>query len=80
MKPIERDELLIRLDERSLNMWHILEEEDESIHKQIDKILDGQKTQNGAILKNTIWRKAIVFIGTPVVIGIVGWLLKLTLT
>lgn len=79
MKAQERDELLIRLDERSRNTWHVLEEQEDSINKKVDDILAGQKIQNGAILKNTIWRKVIIGIGTPVILGVVGWLLKLTL-
>ena len=73
---------LARIDERTINIWRVLAEgaeEDKSINTKIDDILEGQKIQNGAILRNTIWRRVIIGIGTPLTMGIVGWLIKLTL-
>ena len=74
MKASERDDLLIRLDERSKNTWRTLEEQ----HEKIDKILDGQKVQNGSILRNTIWRKVIVGVGGTSLLGLAGWMIRLT--
>ena len=74
MKATERDDLLIRLDERSKNTWRTLEEQ----HEKIDKILDGQKVQNGSILRNTIWRKVIVGVGGTSLLGLAGWMIRLT--
>jgi len=70
MKPSERDELLIRLDERGCNIWNILEE-----------LKDQQIKQNGFIqennnrsIKNTAWRRAHTWviggIGTALAIGL----------
>ena len=75
MKTSERDDLLIRLDERSKNTWRTLEEQ----HEKIDKILDGQKVQNGSILRNTIWRKVIVGVGGASLLGLASWMITLTL-
>ena len=74
MKASERDDLLIRLDERSKNTWRTLEEQ----HGKIGKILDGQKVQNGSILRNTIWRKVIVGVGGTSLLGLAGWMIRLT--
>jgi len=70
MNEVERDALLIRLDERSINTW-----------KSIEKIETHQKDQNGYIedclkstIKNTAWRKAYTWlIGS----GIIALILKL---
>ncbi len=45
MKPTQRDELLGRLDERSLNTWQTVEK----IEKHVDRL-------NGAVAKNTAFR------------------------
>ena len=74
MKTSERDDLLIRLDERSKNTWRTLEEQ----HEKIGKILDGQKVQNGSILRNTIWRKVIIGVGGTSLLGLAGWMIRLT--
>lgn len=72
----QRDELLIRLDERTRNIWHVLE-----------KLEWHQEEQNGFIkealvasAKNTMWRKITItiFTGITTVIGILfskfqGW-------
>lgn len=70
----EDRKLLTRLDERSLNIWRVTEEQD----RKIDLILEGQKAQNGSILRNTLWRKVITGIGGVSVVIIITWLLKLT--
>ena len=74
MKPTERDDLLIRLDERSHNTWRTIEEQD----KKIDRIIVGQKTQNGSIMRNTIWRRVITGVGGACILGVFGWLIQLT--
>jgi hypothetical protein len=65
MKPSEKEilALLARLDERTLNLWHIISESDDSLCKKIDQIRQHQISQNGAILKNTIYRKIMVGVG-----------------
>ena len=75
MKPSERDNLLIRLDERSHNTWRLIESQD----KKIDLIIEGQKTQNGSIMRNTIWRRVIVGVGGASLLGLAGWMITLTL-
>ncbi len=74
MKTSERDDLLIRLDERSHNTWRTIESQD----KKIDLIIEGQKTQHGSILRNTIWRRVIVGVGGTSLLGLAGWVIKLT--
>ena len=74
MKASERDNLLIRLDERSKNTWRTLEEQ----HEKIGLILEGQKVQNGSILRNTIWRKVIIGVGGTSLLGLAGWMIRLT--
>ena len=75
MKPTERDDLLIRLDERSHNTWRTIESQD----KKIDLIIEGQRIQNGSILRNTIWRRVIVGVGGASLLGLAGWVIRLTL-
>ena len=67
MKASERDDLLIRLDERSKNTWRTLEEQ----HGKIGLIRDGQKVQNGSILRNTIWRKIGASVGGTVIMALI---------
>ncbi len=74
MKASERDNLLIRLDERSHNTWRTVESQD----KKIDLIIEGQKIQNGSILRNTIWRKVIIGVGGTSLLGLAGWMIRLT--
>jgi len=49
MKPGERDALLIRLDERSNNMWKIIHEGEDNIWSAIKEIRDHQRDQNGKL-------------------------------
>ncbi len=56
MKPAERDELLIRLDERSNNTWRILQEQDD----KLDKIIVHQEKANGKINKNRIMIMSLI--------------------
>ncbi len=71
----EDREWLARIDERTLNIWRVTESQD----KKLDLIIEHNTRQNGWIIRNTIWRRVIIGIGTPTIIGIIGWLLKLTL-
>ena len=70
----KRDELLIRLDERSRNTWRTVEGQD----KKIDQIIEGQRVQNGSILRNTIWRRVIVGVGGASLLGLAGLVIRLT--
>lgn len=79
MKQEDRD-MLIRINERTHNIWRIVEQ-----------IEIGQREQNGSIRTlftntndnkvrtsaNTIWRRVIVSVGSPVLLLIIAWLLKL---
>ena len=49
MNDKEREELLIRLDERTKNIVHDLSEAEDSIKKSIEKICQHQEDQNGYI-------------------------------
>ena len=70
---MEQDEkdLLIRLDERVSNIWHVIHENDDSIAKQVEKIITYQQKQNGRIFKNTL---AIVSLAAFLAgLGILEW-------
>lgn len=67
MKAEERDKLLIRLDERTCNIWY-----------SIEKLEKHQAEQNGFIIsniksisKNTTWRKGITAIISLLIIAII---------
>lgn len=66
-----RDALLERLDERTTNMWHVLDEKDDSINKKIDKILAHQEKQNGKIMKNRMGLIGLICL--LVGLGILNW-------
>lgn len=72
MKPAERDALLARLDERTRNMWHTLDEKDDSITKKLDRVISHQEKQNGRISKNRlmILSLASLLVGA----GVLEWL------
>lgn len=67
MKTDERDDLMVRLDERTINIWRVTEAQD----KKLDTILDHQAEQNGWIQRNTIYRRVIVGVGGPAVIAFI---------
>ena len=71
MKVADRDALLARLDERTLNMWRVLDEADDSINKNIALIRKHQEKQNGKIAKNRYALIALMsfLVGT----GILEW-------
>ena len=75
MNVTERDQLLIRLDERSHNTW-----------RSVEKIEKHQSEQNGFIQdnilstqRNTTWRKVITPIVGGVFLVITGILMKILL-
>ena len=76
MKPAERDELLIRLDERSNNMWRVLTEADDSISKKLDAVIAHNTRQNGWIIKNTVYRRILVTITGTLVTAFILHLLN----
>ena len=57
MKQPERDELLIRLDERSESIIRELQDQNEHLVKL-----------NGSVARNTTFRKTALYIGTPLLI------------
>ena len=60
MKLEERDKLLIRLEERTVNIWHVLEKLERHQDEQNGFIKDALLTS----AQNTAWRKATIwFIG-----------------
>ena len=68
-------EWLARIDERTLNIWRVVE-----------KMEQHQEAQNGYIQtnfvltsRNTLWRKVICGVGGGSLLIIIGWLLSLTL-
>ena len=77
MNDVDR-EWLARIDERTQNIWRTLADDKEGITKKLDLLIEGQKMQNGAIMRNTVWRKALCWIMPSVITLLVGWLLLLT--
>ena len=71
MKPSERDDLLIRLDERSHNTWRTVEEIKDTQGKQNDAI--GQNTQDIAVLKDRRPGIRVKVGGGIGAVGIVAW-------
>jgi len=59
----EQYDLMIRLDERSCNIYHLLE-----------KVEMHQREQNGNIAKNTGWRRITVPLFFTLLAFILGWL------
>ena len=64
MKPSERDDLLIRLDEQSHNTWNALKEKDDSIDKKLDRVIEHMGKQNGRIGKLEIGLASLISILT----------------
>lgn len=59
----EQHDLMIRLDERSCNTYHLME-----------KVEAHQREQNGNISKNTAWRRITVPVFFTLLAFILGWL------
>lgn len=70
MNAKDRDELLIRMDER----LKALKDKDKG---DIPEIKQQLKELNGCVKTNTIWRKVTIGIGGPSILAIIGILLKL---
>jgi hypothetical protein len=75
LKASERDSLLIRLEERTCNIWHVLE-----------KIEKHQEAQNGFIqealvqgAKNNTRIKIISGVGGTILLTLFGWLVRISL-
>jgi len=67
-------EWLSKIDERTLNIWRVVEKIEKHAEEQ-----NGYIRQNlGATNKNTAWRKAFCWIAPPLVTLLIGWLLLLT--
>ena len=74
MKASERDDLLIKLSERIFNTWRLIEKMEKHASEQNGYIRDNFM----ATSKNTIWRKVIVGVGGTSLLGLAGWMIKLT--
>ena len=69
-----RDQLLFRLDERSINTWRLIEKMERHAAEQ-----NGYIRENFiATSRNTIWRKVIVGVGGASLLGLAGWAIRLT--
>jgi len=75
VKPIERDDLLIRLDERTNNIWRIVEALETHNREQNGYIKQAIETCN----KNTVWRKAMTGIISVLFACFLTWLILLTM-
>jgi len=71
MEPVERDELLVRIDERTSNIW-----------RAVEKLEKHNAEQNGFILQclnktnsNKVWIRVISGIGGSVIIFFAYWIL-----
>ncbi len=74
MKTSERDDLLIRLSERSFNTWRLIEKMERHAAEQ-----NGYIRENfTATSRNTIWRRVIVGVGGTSLLGLAGWVIRLT--
>ena len=70
----ERDNLLIRLEERSHNTWRLIEKMERHAAEQ-----NGYIRENfTATSKNTIWRRVIVGVGGASLLSLGGWVIRLT--
>ena len=66
----DRDELMIRLDERSRNTWKSIEKIELHMSEQNGYIRDNFRSTQ----RNTVWRKVIVSVGGAIW-GILAWLI-----
>ena len=74
MKQGERDDLLIKLSERSLNTWRLIEKLEKHAAEQNGYIRENFM----ATSRNTIWRRVIVGVGGASLLGLAGLVIKLT--
>ena len=73
MKPQERDDLLIRIDERTRNIWRLTDQQEKHLSKINDSLLEHavQITSNSNGIK---WLRWVIGIGLPSITAIVLWL------
>ena len=73
LKPDERDNLLLRLDERSVNTYHLLEKLERHQEEQNDHIFENMKRSG----RNAVYIKVICGVGGTSIITFLGWLAKI---
>ena len=71
MNTQQRTELLIRLDEKTANIWRVIKEQENSMDDKLDKIILHQEKQNGKIMKNRIAIVGLICFLTG--LGILEW-------
>ena len=74
MKASERDDLLIKLSERSFNTWRLIEKLERHAAEQNGYIRENFM----ATSKNTIWRRVICGVGGASLLGLASWMITLT--
>lgn len=78
MKPTERDALLVRLDERSVNTWNMMEKQETHLNKingSVQKCL-GDIASNKTNIRN-IWKviggfATLLAIAIPILLAVFG--------
>jgi len=77
MKPQERDDLLIRIDERTQNIWRLTDQQEKHLSKINDSLL--KHSTNIAVNSNNIKRVWWLMggVGLCVVGGLLSWVLGL---
>ena len=73
LKPTQRDELLLKLDERSRNTYHLMEKLERHQEQQNDHIFENMKRSN----RNSVYIKVIWIIGGTSIITFIGWLARI---
>ena len=75
MKPAERD---ILIHDIWKGIYGIPGTDERGMAGDIKEIVEQQRIQNGSILRNTIWRRVIIGVGGTSIIGLAGWMIRLT--
>ena len=73
MKQPERDEILIRVSERTLNIWRVVEKLERQKEQQNGFILENMKRGS----RNSAYIKSIIGVGSTVIATFIGWLAKI---
>ena len=73
LKPDQRDNLLLRLDERSVNTYHLMEKLERHQEEQNGYIRENMKLSN----RNAVYIKVIWIIGGTSIITFIGWLARI---
>lgn len=76
MNDQERDELFIRVSERTLNIWHVVERLEQHESTQNGCILDNTKCSSG----NRLWLKLFTGIGSGFILLLIGALITMVIT